>query len=169
MNEEPTKQEIEEVYFSLRSVSERYSIYGASGKLIVKVINYWMQCSRDLAAAQACWKKKRDSGMFEDILAVDTFTFVEPMRSLASKCSSDKQHQYNNIMTNNIVSVGDIFMNSNEIYRVTYVQQSKTFPDNPYFEVDVWVAGSGWEDHDDGFLHCEVKYNGLTFFKATEY
>jgi hypothetical protein len=52
MNEEPTKQEIEEVYFSLRSVSERYSIYGASGKLIVKVINYWMQCSRDLAAAQ---------------------------------------------------------------------------------------------------------------------
>ena len=32
-----------------------------------------------LFEAQACWKKKRDSGMFEDILAVDTFTFVEPM------------------------------------------------------------------------------------------
>jgi DNA ligase-1 len=32
-----------------------------------------------LFEAEACWKKKRDSGMFEDILAVDTFTFIEPM------------------------------------------------------------------------------------------
>ena len=32
-----------------------------------------------LFEAQACWKKKRDNGMFEDIFAVDTFTFIEPM------------------------------------------------------------------------------------------
>jgi len=42
------------------------------------------------------------------------------------------------------------------------------FPDNPYFEVDVFVGGSGWEDHGDiGFLYSEAKRE-LTFFKATE-
>jgi ATP-dependent DNA ligase len=41
-----------------------------------------------LFEAQACWKKKRDSGMFEDILAVDTFTFIEPM--LAKKWEDRK-------------------------------------------------------------------------------
>jgi len=71
-------------------------------------------------------------------------------------------------MTNNIVSVGDIFMDSDELYRVTYVRHSEMYPDT-YFEVDVWVAGSGWEDHDDCLLLSEVKYKGLTFFKATEY
>jgi len=70
-----------------------------------------------------------------------------------------------NNMTNNIVSVGDIFMSSNELYRVTYVQQSKMFPDDPYFEVDMFVSGQGWTDvGDDGFLLSEIK----TFFKETE-
>jgi hypothetical protein len=76
-------------------------------------------------------------------------------------------------MTNNIVSVGDIFMSSSalELYRVTHIQQSKTFPDDPYFEVDVFVAGNGWEDHgdDNGFILSEIKHKGLTFFKAIEY
>ena len=73
-------------------------------------------------------------------------------------------------MTNNIASVGDIFMSSNELYRVTHVQQSKMFPDDPYFEVDVWVSGSGWIDagDDTGFLLSEIKYKGLTLFKETE-
>lgn len=38
--------------------------------------------------AEACWKKKRDSGMFEDIDAIDTFTFIEPM--LAKKWEDRK-------------------------------------------------------------------------------
>lgn len=74
-------------------------------------------------------------------------------------------------MTNNIVSVGDIFMSSDQLYRVAHVQQSKRFPTDPYFEVDVWVSGSGWTDQGDiGFLYSEVKreYKRLTFFKATE-
>lgn len=41
-----------------------------------------------LFEARACWKKKRDSGMFEDILAVDDFTFIEPM--LAKKWEDRK-------------------------------------------------------------------------------
>lgn len=75
-----------------------------------------------------------------------------------------------NNMTNTIVSVGNIFMSSNELYRVTHVQQSKMFPDDPYFEVDVWVSGSGWTDagDDTGFLLSEIKYKGLTLFKETE-
>ena len=72
-------------------------------------------------------------------------------------------------MTNNIVSIGDIFMSDSELYRVTNVQESKMFPDDPYFEVDVWVAGSGWKDHGDiDFLYSEIKYKKLTFFKQTE-
>jgi hypothetical protein len=39
------------------------------------------------------------------------------------------------------------------------------FPDDPYFEVDLFVSGQGWTDiGDDGFLLSEIK----TFFKATE-
>lgn len=38
--------------------------------------------------AEACWKKKRDSGMFEDIDAVDTVTFIAPM--LAKKWEDRK-------------------------------------------------------------------------------
>jgi len=41
-----------------------------------------------LFEAEACWKKKVDSGMFEDILAVDDFTFIEPM--LAKKWEDRK-------------------------------------------------------------------------------
>ncbi len=41
-----------------------------------------------LFEARACWKKKKDSGMFEDILAVDDFTFIEPM--LAKKWEDRK-------------------------------------------------------------------------------
>ena len=41
-----------------------------------------------LFEAQACWKKKVDSGMFENIGAVDEFTFIEPM--LAKKWEDRK-------------------------------------------------------------------------------
>ena len=76
----------------------------------------------------------------------------------------------NNMTNNSNISVGDIFMSSNELYRVTHVQVSKMFPDDPYFEVDLFVSGKGWTDvgDDAGFLLSEIKYKGLTFFKATE-
>lgn len=38
--------------------------------------------------AAACWKKKVDSGCFEDILKIDTFTYIEPM--LAKKWEDRK-------------------------------------------------------------------------------
>jgi len=69
------------------------------------------------------------------------------------------------------VSVGDIFYEpgSSALYRVTRVQQSKNFPDDPYFEVDVFVAERGWDDAGDiGFLLSEAKYKSFTFFKQTE-
>ena len=67
------------------------------------------------------------------------------------------------------VSVGDIFMSGSSLYRVTYIQESKNVPDDPYIEVDVWVDGIGWKDQGDiGFLHSEIKYHGLTLFKETE-
>lgn len=69
----------------------------------------------------------------------------------------------------NSIKVGDLFMSSNELYRVTHVQQSKHFPTDPYLEVDVWVAGRGWADNGDiGFLYSEAEYQGLKFFKETE-
>ncbi len=72
-------------------------------------------------------------------------------------------------MNQNNISVGDIFMSSNELYRVTDVQQSKMFPDDPYFEVDMFVSGKGWTDvGDDGFLLSEIKYKQITFFKQTK-
>jgi hypothetical protein len=42
-------------------------------------------------------------------------------------------------MSKNNISVGDIIMSTSELYRVTNIQESKMFPDDPYFEVDVWV------------------------------
>ena len=72
-------------------------------------------------------------------------------------------------MSKNNISVGDIIMSTSELYRVTNIQESKMFPDDPYFEVDVWVSGRGWEDHGDiDFLYSEIKYKKLTFFKQTE-
>lgn len=63
-------------------------------------------------------------------------------------------------------------MSDSELYRVTNVQESKMFPDDPCFEVDVWVAEIGWKDHGDiDFLYSEAKYKKfkkLTFFKQTE-
>jgi DNA ligase-1 len=38
--------------------------------------------------AQACWKKKVDSGCFQDLSKIDTFTFIEPM--LAKKWEDRK-------------------------------------------------------------------------------
>ena len=68
------------------------------------------------------------------------------------------------------VSVGDIFMGSGELYRVTHIQQSTHFPDDPYFEVEAWVSGSGWSnDCNMGFLLSSAKSKfKLEFFKATE-
>lgn len=38
------------------------------------------------------------------------------------------------------VSVGDIFVNSNEVYRVKSVSASPELPDDPYIDVDVFTG-----------------------------
>ena len=43
------------------------------------------------------------------------------------------------------VSVGDIFMDSNEVFRVIEVLENEKFPEDPLIEVEVCMSGPGRE------------------------
>ncbi len=49
---EPTKEQIAEVFNSLMSTAHMYEgIYGSPRKMIIKVISYWVRCSKELVEA----------------------------------------------------------------------------------------------------------------------
>jgi len=67
----------------------------------------------------------------------------------------------------NKVKVGDIFTSSSEIYTVVEVQTSPYHLDDPYFKVESFVAGSGWEDEGGGFTLLEAQRFNLELFTAS--
>ena len=64
------------------------------------------------------------------------------------------------------VSVGDIFTDSNEVYRVVEIQHSKEFPDDPYLVVESFVSGSGFERDEIGFSLLQAEYHSLQHYKV---
>jgi hypothetical protein len=64
------------------------------------------------------------------------------------------------------VSVGDIFTDSNEVYRVVEVLHSEDFPDDPYLVVESFVSGSGFERDEIGFSLLQAEYHSLQHYKA---
>lgn len=60
-------------------------------------------------------------------------------------------------MQNVNVSVGDIFTNSDEIYRVLALQYAEDFPDDPYLEVELFVSGSGFVRENLGFTILQAQ------------
>ena len=65
------------------------------------------------------------------------------------------------------VSVGDIFTDSNEVYRVVEILHSEDFPDDPYLVVESFVSGSGFTARSDvGFALSKVEYYSLQHYKA---
>jgi len=63
------------------------------------------------------------------------------------------------------VSVGDIFTDLNEIYRVTEVFDDYEFPHNPYLSVEKFVGGSGFEEQESGFTLQQAKEYKLQQYK----
>ena len=49
----------------------------------------------------------------------------------------------------NNVSVGDIFTNSDDIYRVVALHHREEFPDDLYIKAEVFVSGSGFKKEDN--------------------
>ena len=64
------------------------------------------------------------------------------------------------------VSVGDIFTDSNEVYRVVEIQHGKEFPDDPYLVVESFVSGSGFERGVVGFSLLQAEYYSLQHYKV---
>jgi hypothetical protein len=64
------------------------------------------------------------------------------------------------------VSVGDIFTDSNEVYRVVEIKHTKEFPDDPYLVVETFVSGSGFERNEVGFTLLQAEYYSLQHYKA---
>jgi hypothetical protein len=64
------------------------------------------------------------------------------------------------------VSVGDIFTDSNEVYRVVEVQHFEDFPDEPYLVVESFVSGSGFERDEIGFTLLQAESYSLQHYKV---
>ncbi len=70
------------------------------------------------------------------------------------------------------VSIGDIFTDSNEVYRVIAIHHTKESLKNPYLEVAVFVGGSGFVQEDNyavasyGFTLTEAVESKLKHYKA---
>jgi hypothetical protein len=64
------------------------------------------------------------------------------------------------------VSVGDIFTDSNQVYRVVEVQHTKEFPDDPYLVVETFVSCSGFERKEFGFDLLQAEHYFLQHYKA---
>ena len=57
------------------------------------------------------------------------------------------------------VSVGDIFMDSNEVFRVIEVLENEKFPEDPLIEVEVCMSGPGREGLGDWSFTLEQAEN----------
>lgn len=68
------------------------------------------------------------------------------------------------------VSVGDIFMDSNEVFRVIEVLENEKFPEDPLIEVEVGIKGrfdhDSWVDWSFTLEQAE-KFN-LQHYKAAK-
>ena len=64
------------------------------------------------------------------------------------------------------VSVGDIFTDSNEVYRVVEIHQGVT--DDPYLVVESFVSGSGFERDEIGFSLLQAEYHSLQHYKTAK-
>lgn len=67
------------------------------------------------------------------------------------------------------VSVGDIFMDTNEVFRVIEVLENEKFPEDPLIEVEVCMSGPGREGLGDWSFTLEQaeKFN-LKHYKAAK-
>ena len=66
------------------------------------------------------------------------------------------------------ISIGDIFTDSNEIYRVVGIRYTEEFPNDPFLDVEVFVGGSGFEKEDFGFTLLQVKAFNFQHYKAAK-
>jgi hypothetical protein len=70
------------------------------------------------------------------------------------------------------VSIGDIFTNSEDIYRVLALHQREESPDDPFIEAEVFVSDRGFTKGDNysvgscGFTLTEAKNYKLKHYKA---
>lgn len=70
-------------------------------------------------------------------------------------------------MYNHNVSVGDIFMDSNEVYRVIEVLENEERPWRPLIEVEVCMSGPGREGLGNwSFTPAEAEKYNLKHYKA---
>ena len=66
------------------------------------------------------------------------------------------------------ISAGDIFTDSNEIYRVLEVFDDYQFPYNPYLIIEKFVSGIGFEEEESGFTLQQSKEYKLQHYKLTK-
>lgn len=63
------------------------------------------------------------------------------------------------------IEIGDVFIASDDIYKVVDIKVSKYFPNDPYLYVETFVGGEGWveERMSDG------SHFGFTLFEANRW
>ena len=66
------------------------------------------------------------------------------------------------------VSVGDIFTDSNNVYRVTQFINNSEFPHNPLIAVETFISGSGFELEDGSFTLLQAKKYNLQHYKVAK-
>ena len=62
------------------------------------------------------------------------------------------------------IEIGDVFITSNDIYKVVDIHINKDFPNDPYLSVETFVSGEGWSEErmSDGSLF------GFTLLEANQ-
>ena len=70
--------------------------------------------------------------------------------------------------TNHNVSVGDIFTDSNNVYRVIQFVNNGEFPLNPLIAVETFISGSGFELEDGSFTLLQAKQYNLQHYKVAK-
>ena len=84
--------------------------------------------------------------------------------------SNSNKLEYNNSMHN--VSIGDIFTNSEDIYRVLALHQREESPDDPFIEAEVFFSDRGFMKGDEysvgscGFTLSQAVESKLKHYKA---
>ena len=66
------------------------------------------------------------------------------------------------------VSVGDIFTDSNNVYRVIQFINNSEFPHNPLIAVETFISGSGFELEDGSFTLLQAKKYNLQHYKVAK-